>query len=82
MRKGVQTGLAGTDYEDRILGWQSGRYAELERQGKLLGDGLTHRMTSYVTALMEAKSAMEGDRRRPNCWILRNVPRCLVGCNR
>ena len=46
MRKGVQTGLAGTDYEDRILGWQSGRYAELERQGKLLGDGLTHRMTS------------------------------------
>ena len=35
MRKGVQTGLAGTDYEDL---WQSGRYAELERQGKLLGD--------------------------------------------
>ena len=59
MRKGVQTGLAGTDYQDRILGWQSGRYVELERQGKLLGDGLTHRMTAYVTALMEAKSAME-----------------------
>lgn len=59
MRAGVEIGLAGTTYADRILGRQSGRFVELSEAGELLGDGLINRMTAYVTALMEAKSAME-----------------------
>lgn len=59
MRRGVTTGLAGTEYDDRILGWQSGRFAELAKAGKLLDGGLLNRMIGYITALMEAKSAME-----------------------
>lgn len=59
MRRGVETGLAGTEYEDRILGWQSGRFAELAEQKSLLDGGLLNTMIAYVTALMEAKSAME-----------------------
>lgn len=59
MRRGVETGLAGTEYEDRILGWQSGRFTEMAAAGQLLDGGLLNRMISYVTALMEAKSAME-----------------------
>ena len=59
MRRGVKTGLAGTEYGDRILGWQSGRFTELANAGKLLDGGLLNRMIGYVTALMEAKSAME-----------------------
>jgi L-serine dehydratase len=59
MRRGVETGLAGTQYEDRILGWQSGRYQELASKGALLDGGLLNLMIPYVTALMEAKSAME-----------------------
>ena len=59
MRRGVETGLAGTEYEDRILGWQSGRFTEMAATGQLLDGGLLNRMISYVTALMEAKSAME-----------------------
>lgn len=59
MRKGVDTGLAGTEYDDRILGWQSGRFVELQRERKLLDGGLLNDMIAYVTALMEAKSAME-----------------------
>ncbi len=59
MRRGVDTGLAGTEYEDRILGWQSGRFTEMAAAGQLLDGGLLNRMISYVTALMEAKSAME-----------------------
>ena len=59
MRQGVATGLAGTDYDDRILGWQSGRFVELSESGKLLDGGLLNTMIAYVTALMEAKSAME-----------------------
>lgn len=59
MRRSVETGLSGTDYDDRILGWQSGRFVDLDRQGRLLDGGMLNRMIAYVTALMEAKSAME-----------------------
>ena len=59
MRTGVRTGLAGTFYDDRILGWQSGAFVELQRSGQLLDAGLLNDMIAYVTALMEAKSAME-----------------------
>lgn len=59
MRTGVATGLAGTDYDDRILGWQSGRFVELQQTKQLLDGGLLNDMIAYVTALMEAKSAME-----------------------
>lgn len=59
MRTGVNTGLAGTEYDDRILGWQSGRFVELQQSKKLLDGGLLNDMIAYVTALMEAKSAME-----------------------
>ena len=59
MERGVETGLAGTSYDDRILGPQSGRFAEMAATGQLLDGGLLNRMIGYVTALMEAKSAME-----------------------
>ncbi len=59
MANGVATGLAGTSYDDRILGWQSGRFTEMANAGKLLDGGLLNKMIGYVTALMEAKSAME-----------------------
>lgn len=59
MRTGVETGLAGTQYADRILGWQSGKFVELQKANRLLDGGLLNDMIAYVTALMEAKSAME-----------------------
>ena len=59
MAAGVATGLAGTSYDDRILGWQSGRFNEMASAGQLIDGGILNRMIGYVTALMEAKSAME-----------------------
>ncbi|MEQ8762707.1 MAG: L-serine ammonia-lyase, iron-sulfur-dependent, subunit alpha [Planctomycetota bacterium] len=59
MRRGVEVGIAGTEYGDRILGWQSGRFQELMNRGALLDGGLLNRMILYVTALMEAKSSMQ-----------------------
>ena len=45
MRKGVESGLRGTDYQDRILGSQSPLYkAEMEK-GKLSKDDALHRIT-------------------------------------
>ena len=59
MRTGVDTGLQGTEYKDRILGWQSGNFVSRQAAGELLDGGLLNTMIPYVTALMEAKSAME-----------------------
>ena len=57
-RAGVQQGLAGTEYRDRILPRQSHRFAALLAEGRLLDGGLLNRAILYVTALMEVKSAM------------------------
>lgn len=58
LRQSVARGLAGTHYEDRILGYQSGRFNQLMKAGGLLDGGLLNRIILYVTALMEVKSAM------------------------
>jgi L-serine dehydratase len=58
VRTGVERGLAGTQYRDRILPQQSHRFAALQQQGKLLDGGILNRAILYVTALMEVKSSM------------------------
>jgi L-serine dehydratase len=58
LRKSIASGIAGTSYEDRVLGHQSGRFAELMNAGRLLDGGVLNRMVLYVTALMEVKSSM------------------------
>ncbi|MHB1308591.1 MAG: L-serine ammonia-lyase, iron-sulfur-dependent, subunit alpha [Limisphaerales bacterium] len=58
LRRSIQQGRAGTHYEDRVLGPQSGRFDELMRSGRLLDGGALNRIVLYVSALMEVKSAM------------------------
>ncbi len=58
MQASVRHGLAGTNYPDRILEVQSGSFRAHMEEGRLLDAGLLNRMVLYVTALMEAKSAM------------------------
>jgi L-serine dehydratase len=58
MRASIQRGLAGTEYEDRILGYQSGSYAARMADGRLLDAGILNQIVLYVTAMMEVKSAM------------------------
>lgn len=58
LRKSVAQGVAGTEYDDRVLGHQSGRFEELMTQGRLLDGGALNRIILYVTALMEVKSSM------------------------
>jgi L-serine dehydratase len=54
----IDTGLKGTDYKDRILGQQSHLIGKAVGERKLK-DSVITRTVSYVTALMESKSAME-----------------------
>lgn len=58
LRKSVASGIAGTYYEDRVLGHQSGRFLEQMQSGRLLDGGALNRIVLYVTALMEVKSSM------------------------
>jgi L-serine dehydratase len=54
----ITDGLAGTEYRDRILGPQVGKFLEARKAGRLLDAGVLDTVVSYVTALMEVKSAM------------------------
>ncbi len=58
LRASVREGIDGTEYDDRVLGHQSGRFDELMRAGKLLDGGALNRIILYTTALMEVKSSM------------------------
>jgi L-serine dehydratase len=58
LRRSIAEGIAGTQYADRVLGHQSGRFDELMRAGKLLDGGALNRIVLYVTSLMEVKSSM------------------------
>ena len=54
-----QQGIAGTHYDDRVLGHQCGRFpTSCMDAGRLLDAGALNRIILYVTALMEVKSAM------------------------
>ena len=58
LRRSIAQGIAGTQYDDRVLGHQSGKFHELMQAGRLLNGGALNRIVLYVTALMEVKSSM------------------------
>ena len=58
LRRSIAQGIAGTHYDDRVLGHQSGKFHELMAAGKLLNGGALNRIVLYVTSLMEVKSSM------------------------
>ena len=55
----IEKGLEGTSYADRILHRQSHKIGQAEKEGKIHSGTLINRIITNVTALMEAKSAME-----------------------
>jgi L-serine dehydratase len=58
LRRSIQQGIAGTQYDDRLLGHQCGRLHQLMTCGRLLDGGVLNRILLYVSALMEVKSSM------------------------
>jgi L-serine dehydratase len=58
LRASIAEGIAGTSYDDRVLGHQCGRFDEMMRSGGLLDGGALNRIILYVTSLMEVKSSM------------------------
>jgi L-serine dehydratase len=58
LRRSIAQGIAGTHYDDRVLGHQSGKFNELLNSGRLLNGGALNRIVLYVSAMMEVKSSM------------------------
>ncbi len=58
LRRSIAQGLAGTDFDDRVLGVQSVGFQKAMAAGRLLQAGALNRMVLYVTAMMEVKSSM------------------------
>jgi L-serine dehydratase len=55
----INIGLKGTQYKNRILHQQSNLIRKAETEGKILKNSLINNTIAYVSAIMEAKSAME-----------------------
>jgi L-serine dehydratase len=58
LRRSIAEGIAGTHYDDRILGHQCGAFRARMDAGQLLAAGALNRAVLYVTALMEVKSSL------------------------
>jgi len=55
----IAKGLAGTEFEDRILPQQSNLIAKAEQRGKILQGSIINKIVENVAAIMESKSALE-----------------------
>ena len=79
LRRSIQSGIDGTQYEDRVLGHQSGRFQELMHHGGLLDGGALNRIVLYVTALMEVKSSMGVIVAAPTAGACAALPAAVIG---
>lgn len=75
----IDTGLAGTQYADRILGAQSPVFIKAMQSGKLLPAGPLERITAYTMAIMESKSAMEVIIAAPTAGAAGGLPGAIIG---
>ena len=79
LRRSIQSGIAGTEYGDRVLGHQSGRFLELLNRGALLDGGALNRIVLYVTAMMEVKSSMGVIVAAPTAGACAALPGAVIG---
>ena len=79
MQGSIDTGIAGTEYDDRILGYQSGNFQTQMEKHRLIDGGVLNRITLYTTALMESKSAMGLIVAAPTAGACGGLPGACIG---
>ena len=82
MQASIDTGLAGTEYADRILGYQSGSFQTRMENHQLIDGGVLNRIILYTTALMESKSAMGLIVAAPTAGACGGLPGACIGAAR
>lgn len=75
----MENGLAGTQYEDRILGAQSPLVAKAEKAGRLLPDAPLNSVIRCISAVMESKSSMGLIVAAPTCGSCGCLPGTIIG---
>ncbi len=79
MRESIQTGIKGTNFADRILGFQSGKFkTQLERKN-LLDGGILNQIIVCITAMMEIKSSLGVIVAAPTAGACGTIPGALIG---
>lgn len=79
LRRSLERGIAGTDYGDRLLGYQCGTFQQRMADGQLLDSGALNRIVLYVSALMEVKSSMGVIVAAPTAGACAAVPGAILG---
>ena len=79
MKKSIQTGLAGTEYSDRILGPQAYKIDEGLKTNRLIPGDILNRIILYITAIMETKSSMGVIIAAPTAGSCGCLPGTLIG---
>ena len=79
MKNAVHAGLAGTEYADRILGYQSGNFQAQMENRVLIDAGVLNQIILYTTALMESKSAMGLIVAAPTAGACGGLPGACIG---
>ncbi len=78
-KTGISDGLAGTQYQNRMIGAQSPAFLVKQQTGKLIEAGPLNLMMAYSTALMEVKSSMGVVIAAPTAGACGGLPGCLIG---
>ncbi len=79
MRSGVEEGLNGTTYEDRILPVQSVGFQDKMEANQLLDGGMLNTIVLYTTAMMEVKSSMGVFVAAPTAGSCGALPGAILG---
>jgi len=79
MQESILKGVEGTEYADRILGYQSGAFRAQMESDRLLDGGILNQMILYVTAMMEVKSSMGVIVAAPTAGACGGLPGACIG---
>ena len=79
MQQGIEEGLQGTYYEDRILPVQSLGFKEQMNKQGLLDGGMLNTIVLYTTAMMEVKSSMGVFVAAPTAGSCGALPGAILG---
>ncbi len=78
MQQSIETGLAGTTYDDRIIQAQAPQFNQHHLDKALLPAGPLSKISTYIMAIMEAKSAMEVIIAAPTAGAAGGLPGTLI----
>jgi len=79
MKNSISNGIEGTNYSDRILGYQSGEFKAQIEANNLFDGGILNQIILNITAIMETKSSMGVIVAAPTAGACGTIPGTLLG---